>query len=67
VIAKRKVERLACELSAQTLADEPDNAMNYTTGVTSASLTSTAVGPQVVNERAMFDEEECEWSGRRTG
>ncbi|KAL7423807.1 cyclophilin peptidyl-prolyl cis-trans isomerase Cyp8 [Cryptotrichosporon argae] len=45
-VAKPRVEQLAY------------NASNFTTGRAAASLTSTTFGPQVKNERAMYDEEE---------
>ncbi|TXT08649.1 hypothetical protein VHUM_02777 [Vanrija humicola] len=46
VVAKRKVEQLAY------------NASNYSSGRAAAALTSTTLGPEVKDERAMFDEEE---------
>ncbi|WVQ76076.1 peptidyl-prolyl cis-trans isomerase-like 2 [Cryptococcus sp. DSM 104548] len=46
VAKKRQVEQLAY------------NASNYSSGRAAASLTSTALTPQIKSERAMFDEEE---------
>lgn len=66
MIAKRKVEQMACGFTqACDLLTHSDNATNFTTGRAAASLTSTTFGPQVVNERELLDEEECECSGPR--
>ena len=68
VIAKRKIEQLACELVQQPLyicfsaaltLKYLDNASNFTTGRAAASFTSTTLIPETKSERAMFDEEEC--------
>ncbi len=74
IIAKRKVEQLACEpmvdlrMIPQIAAgqeassadnESSDNASNFTTGRAAASFTSTTLIPETKSERAMFDEEEC--------
>ncbi|GMK57825.1 hypothetical protein CspeluHIS016_0406590 [Cutaneotrichosporon spelunceum] len=50
-----KKEGVVAKPRKETLAY---NATNFTTGRAAASLTSTTLGPEVKNERAMYDEEE---------
>jgi peptidyl-prolyl cis-trans isomerase-like protein 2 len=65
VVAKRRADQQACKwakpvVMAIAQAHPKDNSTNFSTGRTAAALTSTALLPEIGNERALLDEEECE-------